>query len=155
VKIPEPNETEDNIVAFWVPDHTPSPQKPHDFEYRVLWQMDRTTRPPQSWAAQTRRGRGGYEGYVRPDNSIQFVIDFEGPELRELPPHTQVDAAMWIDSNGSLLEQNVFYDEVTGGQRMIVRFRRVDDSKPVEIHASIRKGSETVSETWSYILPPD
>ncbi len=154
VEIPEPNETEDNIVAFWVPDHPPPPQRPYDFEYRVLWEMDRTTRPPQSWVAQTRRGLG-YEGYVHPDNSIQFVIDFEGPALRKLPPLTQVDAAVWIDPNGKLLEKNVFYDEVTRGQRMVVRFNRVDDSKPVEIHASVRKGSETLSETWSYILPPD
>jgi len=37
VQIPAPDETNDNIVAYWVPDAVPRPKEPYDFEYR-LWQ---------------------------------------------------------------------------------------------------------------------
>jgi periplasmic glucans biosynthesis protein len=36
-----------------------------------------------------------------------------------------------------------------------VRFRRLDRAKPVELRAHLHRGSEVLSETWSYILPPD
>ena len=46
VQLPTPDETNDNIVAYWVPDAPPAPQQPLDFGYRMLWQKDNETRPP-------------------------------------------------------------------------------------------------------------
>jgi len=151
VQIPVPNETNDNIVAYWVPDSPPQPKKPYDFEYRVLWEKNPDTRPPLAWVAQTRRGRG----YTRQqDNSIEFNVDFEGPTLKRLKVTAKVEATIAIDANGELLEHHTYRNEVTGGWRLTMRFRRLDDSKPVELRASLRRESETLSETWSYILPP-
>jgi glucans biosynthesis protein len=151
VQIPVPDETNDNIVAYWIPDNAPTPKKPYDFEYRVLWEKNPDTRPPLSWVAQTRRGRG----YTRrPDNSIEFTVDFEGPALKKLAMTAKLEANISIDSNGELLEHHTYRNEVTGGWRLTMRFRRLDDSKPVELRGALRRESETVSETWSYILPP-
>ncbi len=41
----------------------------------------------------------------------------------------------------------------TGGARVELHFRRKDDTKPVELRVALRNGT-TVSETWSYALPP-
>jgi glucans biosynthesis protein len=41
----------------------------------------------------------------------------------------------------------------SGGARLELHFRRNDDAKPVELRASLRAG-DSVSETWSYALPP-
>jgi glucans biosynthesis protein len=151
VQIPVPNETNDNIVAYWVPDNLPQPKKPYDFEYRLLWEKNPDTRPPLAWVAQTRRGRG----YGRnPDNSIEFNVDFEGPALKKLTATAMVEASIAIDANGEILEHRTYRNEVTGGWRLTLRFRRLDDSKPVELRGSLRRESETLSETWSYILPP-
>ena len=80
VQIPTPDETNDNIVAFWVPDEAPAPRTPLDVEYRIRWQKNADTKPPLAWVAQTRRGHG----YTRqPDSSIGFVVDFEGPALKD------------------------------------------------------------------------
>ena len=38
VQIPTPDETNDNIVAFWVPQALPAPGKPLDIAYKVHWQ---------------------------------------------------------------------------------------------------------------------
>jgi glucans biosynthesis protein len=151
VQIPAPDETNDNIVAYWVPDAAPAPKEPFDFEYRLLWQKDVETRPPLAWVAQTRRGRG----YMRkPDASLSFVVDFQGPVLDKLPADAKPEALVTADSNAEILERNAYRNEVTGGWRMIVRLRRIDDAKPVELRGLLRNGDQPLSETWSYILPP-
>jgi glucans biosynthesis protein len=152
VQIPTPDETNDNIVAFWVPDDPPKPGQPLDLEYRLLWERENDTRPPLSWVTQTRRGHG----YMRkPDESIiQYVIDFDGPALRKLPSDATVEAVFTVDANATLVETNAFRNEVTGGFRTVVRIRRIDDKKPVEMRAFLRKDNLTLSETWSYVLPP-
>lgn len=40
VEIPTPDETNDNIVAFWNPETQPEVGKPLDFAYRLHWTMD-------------------------------------------------------------------------------------------------------------------
>jgi glucans biosynthesis protein len=150
VQIPTPDETNDNIVAFFSPDAPPQPQQPYDFEYRMLWQKDNETRPSLAYVAQTRRGHG----YLRkPDDSISLMIDFEGPVLRRLPPDTPVQGVVSADANIELLEANAYRNDVSGGWRLALRIRRQDDKKPGELRAFLRNGSTTLSETWSYILP--
>lgn len=151
VQIPSPNETNDNIVAFWVPDVPPQAGQSLDMEYTLQWQMTNDVKPPLAWVAQTRRGRG----YTRnPDGSIGFIIDFEGSALEKLPPDAKVDGVISVDGNGELLERTTYRNEVTGGWRVSLRLHRLDDNKPVEMRAYLRSEAATLSETWSYILPP-
>ncbi|GAB3542189.1 glucan biosynthesis protein G [Noviherbaspirillum agri] len=152
IQIPTPDETNDNIVAFWVPDQPPRPGMPFDVEYRLLWQKDAEQRPPSAWAVQTRRGHG----WVRkPDDSIALAVDFEGPALKKLTADAKVEAAISSDANGKVLETNTIRNELTGGWRMTVRLRRNDDKKPVELRGYLNSNNNALSETWSYILPPD
>ena len=152
VQIPTPDETNDNIVTYWVPDAPPKPGVPFDFEYRLLWQKEKEKRPPLSWVTQTRRGHG----YLRkPDDSIALMVDFEGPALSKLPAEAKPEAVVSVDSNGKLLETNTIRNEVTGGWRMTLRMTRTDTTKPVELRGFLRNNNLTLSETWSYILSPD
>jgi glucans biosynthesis protein len=152
VQIPVPDETNDNIVAYWVPERQPKPREPFAYGYRVLWQKDRETKPPLAWVRETRRGRG----YVKAeDGTIELHIDFEGPTLTRLPPSADVNIALWADPNGEVVERHTRRNEVTGGWRSVVRLRRVDRAKPVELRAHLNYNSEVLSETWSYILPPE
>ncbi|HZP92853.1 MAG TPA: glucan biosynthesis protein, partial [Burkholderiales bacterium] len=152
VQIPVPDETNDNIVAYWVPDNPPPPLQPYDFEYRVLWQKDPDTRPPLSWVTQTRRGRG-YPHAA--DGSMGIVVDFDGTALKALPADAKLEALVSADANGEILQRSFYRNEVTGGERLVLRLRRVDDKKPVELRGYLHNGNDTVSETWSYILPGD
>ncbi len=151
VQIPSPDETNDNIVAYWVPEVLPKPNEAYDFAYRVQWQLSGETKPPGAWVAQTRRGRG----YVKkPDGSIGFMIDFEGPNLKKLPPDAKLEDVVTAGDNGEILEHAAYRNEVTGGVRLALRLRRADANKPVELRAFLRSGGETLSETWTYALPP-
>ncbi|HEV2220098.1 MAG TPA: glucan biosynthesis protein G [Casimicrobiaceae bacterium] len=150
VQIPTPDETNDNIVAFFTPDNPPPPGEPLDLEYRMLWQKDSETRPPLAWVAQTRRGHG----YLRkPDDSIALMVDFEGPALRKLSAGAAVKAVVTTDPNVDVIESNTFHNDATGGWRLALRIKRRDDKKPGELRAFLRSGNATLSETWSYILP--
>jgi glucans biosynthesis protein len=152
VQIPTPDETNDNIVAYWVPDTPPPLKQALDFEYRLTWQRESDTQPPLSWVVQTRRGHG----YVRkPDDSISYVIDFDGPALHKLAADAPVEAVFTLDANAQMLESNAYRNEITGGWRTTVRFKRLDDKKPVELRAFLRLNNATLSETWSYVLPPN
>jgi glucans biosynthesis protein len=151
VQIPTPDETNDNVVAFWVPDTPPPLRQPYDFEYRLLWQHDALTLPPLAWVAQSRRG----QGYMRKaDDGIAYVIDFEGPNLRKLAADAPVEAVFTVDGNAELVESNAYRNEVTGGWRATLRVKRLDDKKPVELRAYLRLANATLSETWSYVIPP-
>jgi len=152
VQIPTPDETNDNIVAFWVPDATPAPRTPIDLEYRIRWQKESEMRPPLAYVAQTRRGHG----YSRtPDPSVGFLVDFEGPVFRKLPNAAVVESVVTVDGNGELLENRAYPNEVSGGYRLRVRVKPLDPRKPVELRAFLRAGTDTLSTTWSYILPPE
>ncbi len=151
VQIPSPDETNDNIVVYWIPDASAAPQEPVDFEYRLLWQMQNETHPPQSWVTQTRRGHG-YRKVQ--DKSLDFVVDFEGPALTKLPRDSPVEPVVTAVSNAQILESNAYPNDETGGYRLTIRFNRMDDAKPVELRAFLRNKSGTLSETWSYLLPP-
>ncbi len=151
VQIPTPDETNDNIVAYWIPDKAPVPLQPFDLDYRIRWQKDKETKPPLAWVAQTRRGHA----YIRqPDNSINFIIDFEGPALQRLTADDAVEAAVTADDNGEIASADVHRNDVTKGYRISLRVKPKDAKKPVELRAALRDKQQTLSETWSYVLSP-
>ncbi|KIF83191.1 glucan biosynthesis protein G [Noviherbaspirillum autotrophicum] len=152
IQIPTPDETNDNVVAFWVPDTPPRPGQPYDVEYRLLWQKDADRRPPLAWAVQTRRGHGWLR---KADDSIALSVDFEGPALKKLAGDAQVEAVVSTDANARLIEVNAYRNAASGGWRMTARLARSDDKKPVELRGYLRSANTTLSETWSYILPPE
>ncbi len=152
VLIPTPDETNDNIVAYWVPDNPPKPKQPFDYEYRLLWQKDGEQQPPLSWVTQTRLGQGQTRN--KEDTSFSLVVDFEGPAFGKLPANVRIDPVVSADANGELLKTSVQRNEATGGWRMTMVMRRKDETKPVELRGYLRNGNTTLSETWSYILPP-
>ncbi len=169
VLIPTPDETNDNIVAFWVPNAPPAPGQALDFAYRLSWQKDGGVRPPVASVLQTRRGHG----YIKtPDDTQRLIVDFEDPPAPKAEVATgkgksskskavvtassePVTGSVWMDDNAELIEKQTFRNEMTGGWRMSFRFRHRDNEKPIEMRAYLKRGNAQVSETWSYLYPPN
>ena len=153
VEIPSPDETNDNIVAYWIADARPDLAQPLEFAYRLHWQKQVETRPASAWVAQTRRG----EGYPRKrDQATAFVIDYKGPMLAALgdaPDSGSVKADVSADANGEIIENDARRNPVTGGWRVSLRVKQRSADKPVELRARLQRENQE-SETWSYILPP-
>jgi glucans biosynthesis protein len=151
VLIPTPDETNDNVVAYWVPETPPSLREPLDVEYRLRFQRDAEARGPQSYVSATRRGHG----YTRSaDATLGFVIDFEGSALAKLAQDVAIESVVTAVANAEIVENIASRNEVTGGVRVRLRVRRIDDKLPVDLRAFLRSGGNTLSTTWSYIIPP-
>ena len=148
VQLPTPDETHDNIVAYWVPAQLPMAGQPLDIGWQVNWQGDAQQRPPAAWVAQTRVGRS-YAALA--PNEQQLIVDFTGPDL---PKTGEVRAIASADSNGQITEQNVYRVEASGAWRMTLRVKPLDPSRPVELRAYLSSGPNTLSETWTHILAP-
>jgi glucans biosynthesis protein len=153
VQIPTKDETNDNVVAYWVPREGPKPGTAFAIAYRVAWQRDNEMRPPTSWVTQTRRGHGFQ---TAGEDTIQFTVDFEGPAIAKLAEDDEdpLTADFNAGSNGQTLEVVTHKHDVTGGWRMTAKVKRVDKDKPIELRAQLKHAGQPVSETWSYIVPP-
>jgi glucans biosynthesis protein len=149
VQLPTPDETHDNVVAYWVPATLPAPGQPLDIAWRVDWQGDAQQRPPQAWVAQT---RVGHSFATLAKNEQQYIVDFTGPAL---PSTGALQAVASANSNGRITEQNVYRVEATGAWRMALRVQTLNPAQPVELRAFLTApsstGPQTVSETWTYI----
>jgi glucans biosynthesis protein len=144
------DETNDNIVAYWVPDAIPAPGQPLDLAYRLHWQGTQMQRPPGAWVTQTRIGRGYSE---LAEDEQQFVVDFSGPALAALPPDAKVQAVVTAPSNGQILESNAYRVEATGVWRMTVRVKQLRPTEPTELRGFLQSDNHALTETWSNILP--
>jgi glucans biosynthesis protein len=152
VQLPTPDETNDNIVAYWVPDELPALGEPFDLAYRLHWQSAETAlEPPGGWVVQSRVGRGYRE---LAEDEQQFIVDFAGPTLERLPADAAVQAVVSAPSNGEILETNAYFVEPTGRWRMTVRVKQLDVTKPTELRGFLQSGSDVLTETWSNLVPP-
>jgi glucans biosynthesis protein len=151
VQLHTPNETNDNVVAYWVPERLPAPGQPLDLAYRLHWQGARVVqRPPGAWVTQSRVGRGYRE---LADDEQQFMVDFVGPSLAELPSSAPVRAVVSAPVNGDILETNAYRVEATGAWRMMVLVKQLDATKPVELRGYLQNGADVLTETWSNLVP--
>ncbi|MCU0968745.1 MAG: glucan biosynthesis protein G [Rubrivivax sp.] len=148
--LPTPDETEDNVVAYWTPEPTPAPGSELRFAWRVHWQGEAKALPPGAHAVQTRRGRS----WAPPlPGETQFIVDFDGPALRALPRDARVEAVATPLLNARVIEANA-YPHPYGGWRMQLRVQRIDAAAPLELRAFLRHGAQALTETWTPLLPP-
>ena len=151
LQLPTPDETEDNIVAAWVPARAPAIGHPLDLAYRIHWQGDAQQTPPSGWTVQSRRGRG----WATPEpGELQYIVDFDGPALRALPPDAAVDAVVTPLANARLIHAHA-WPHPNGGWRMALRVQRLNPSQPIELRAFLQNGATALTETWTALIPQD
>lgn len=160
VEIPTPDETNDNIVAFWTPDQLPPKGQPIRADYTMHWTMDERAifAKDLAWVKQTMRTAGEITqaNLIRHlDGSLGFVIDFEGPVLANLPPNTQVRPSFSVSDNAEVIENVIQPNPVTKGYRVTLRIKVKDPKKVVEMREALVSNGKVLSETWSYQIPPD
>lgn len=156
VQLPTPDETHDNVVAYWVPAQLPAAGQPLELSYELAWQGEAQQRPPASWVTQTRRGYGYSKlSAAEQTSQPQYVIDFTGPALDALPANAPVKAVVTADANGRVLQTLAYPNPATRTWRVTVRVARVDPAQPVELRAFLQHNNDTVSETWTHLLLPE
>jgi periplasmic glucans biosynthesis protein len=145
VEIPSRKETNDNIVAYWMPRVLPAVGQPFEIAYRMTFQNPDPLPAYAGRAAATRMGLGDKEELTR------IVVDFEGPKIKALPESAPIKAVIALGAEGQLVQQAVFRNAVTGGWRLSFQVKR-PKGKPLELRAFLQNGKDILTETWSYQL---
>jgi len=151
VQIPTPDETNDNIVAYWVPATLPAHGAPLDLAYRMRWQGNAEQHPPGAWVTQTRSGRSFA---TLGKGEEQVIVDFTGPSLAALPADAKVEAVVTGVANVDVVSTNVYRNEANGTWRLALRFKQRKADEPVELRAFLQHGKDILSETWTHVIPP-
>lgn len=151
-----PDETHDNIAAYWVPAVTPQPGTPLEFSWRVHWQGQAQRLPPGAHVTQTRTGYG-YTKSPQPKQRHKMLIDFAAPASAEQAQNLQVpvEAVATASTNARVVRVHAYPNPARKGWRATLEFDRVDAKQAVELRVFLRQGANTVSETWSYALAPE
>jgi periplasmic glucans biosynthesis protein len=84
--------------------------------------------------------------------TYRFHVDFAGGAIEKLRPRAAVTANVSAGENGQVLEHFVEYNEAIKGWRLSI-LARPGSGQPLTLRAFLREGDNTVSETWSYVLP--
>ncbi|WP_225411382.1 glucan biosynthesis protein [Stigmatella hybrida] len=144
VEIPTREEIHDNIVAAWVPEQPLTPGTERRFAYRLYWGFEPPRAPPGATVLSTRIAAGSTP------KARRFVIDFSGGGAAGDAPAEAVITA----SRGQVLHPIAQRNTVTGGWRATFELLPDDSSAPIELRGFLKTGSETLTETWSYLWTP-
>lgn len=157
-----PDETHDNVAAYWVPEKMPAPGEALELAYQIAWQGKNQQLPPNSWVTQSRRGIGYSKlGADALGQQIQFVIDFAGPALDALPDDAKVQAVTTTSANARVVESLAYRNPATGAWRMTLRLERLNAAanntpaqaaQPIEVRAFLQHEQHTLSETWTNLI---
>jgi glucans biosynthesis protein len=155
VELPTPDETSDNIVAFWNPAGKPKGGEELLFGYFLHWGERMPFNPPLARTVATRTGIGGVVGRKRDYFSWRFVVDFAGGKLAGLPAEAKVEPVITV-SRGEVEITSARPLESISGYRAMFDLRPLDESTaPVDLRMYLRLGNEALTETWIYQwLPP-
>lgn len=161
IEIPTADETNDNIVAFWVTEKDYQPGDELEAKYRINFTLEEEKRYPSDVARvkQTLYSLGDEKqvNLVRKlDGSLSYVIDFVGENLAALPKDTPIKAAININDNGELVSNRLMYNPIYKGWRVIINFKVKDSDKPTEMYISLVTDdgkNQQLTETWNAQYP--
>ncbi len=149
-----PDETHDNIAAYWVPQRLPPAGQPIDIAWRVHWTRDDLPATPLARVQQTRRGHGFQAAPLAPERR-QLHVDFAGASLQALAEGAAVEAVASGNANVRGLRANAYPHIERGRWRVSLDFERIDARQPVELRLQLRLAGNLLSETWAYALSPE
>ena len=152
-ELPTPDETEDNLVAFWRPDAVPAAGTELRLAYRLHWCLDVPGGGDGPLRAiETRAGSGesiGIDPEVDPQRGTRlFTIDFAGPALPDAD--AAVEAVVTV-TGGELSSAIAAPNDPLDAWRAYVRVRPDPEAEgPVEIRCYLALEDRALSETWLY-----
>jgi glucans biosynthesis protein len=154
VELSAPDETYDNIVAFWHPAQAPQPGEELLFNYRLHWGTSPRFAPPLAQTVATRTGIGGVVGQKRKYFSWRFAVDFAGGELAALPRKAEVEPVITA-SRGRIEITSARPQKEIKGYRAMFDLRPTDAStEPIDLRLYLRLDGQPLTETWSYQWTP-
>ncbi len=152
VQIPTPDETNDNIVAFWQPGDAVQRGKPLKQRYRVLFGDESVANSRLASARESFVGDGMRVGGGNEEGALRLIVDFAGGPLDALDADAAVIGEVEMQHEGELIEQFVQYLPALKRWRLSMLVRPAAD-QALALRAHLREGENSLSETWQYEIP--
>ncbi|UXZ53246.1 glucan biosynthesis protein [Halomonas sp. 7T] len=152
VEIPTPDETHDNIVAYWVSEEAFNAGESRRLHYRTYTLNTQSDAHTLGRAVRSRQGSAAVPGQPPTETAKQrqFIVDFNGGVLDDISADQPVELDISSLTGEILLPQVAALPD--GGWR--VRFRIPDDT-PNDIRLRLLLNNAPISETWNYVWYPD
>ena len=151
VQLPSPDETNDNIVAFWTPGAKVTPEKPIVLDYQLKLGDRSIAGEETGWATNTLVGDGSRIGGGATKGAYRIIVDFTGGVLNKLSPNTRLTASVTALEDGELVDHYVEYVPDLRCWRLSILARPFENAS-LSLRAFLSKGKETLTETWTYRL---
>jgi len=156
VEIPSHSNNNDNIDAFWGPDSPVGKGQRLSFGYTLTFGRPDIPGEPMGHAASTRIGIVSKTHRANPPKGAYHInVDFAGGRLKGLSPNAQVMGVVSAQNGGKVLEHYVQYIPPLHQWRLDIVARPGAPDKALRLRAFLKTGKRTLTETWSYQLPPD
>jgi glucans biosynthesis protein len=150
LELPTPDETHDNIVAYWEPRQPYEPGQEVVFTYR-LRAISTSPMHPGGRVVNTFVAPARASGSNTPTDPTtrRFLIDFAGGELPfYLNEPALVEVVPWT-SVGRIFHTSVVPNLHTRGFRAAVDVK-LEPGQSTDLRAFLRTGQKALTETWTY-----
>ncbi|EAU43147.1 periplasmic glucan biosynthesis protein [Fulvimarina pelagi HTCC2506] len=149
VEIPTATETNDNIVAFWIPEQRAEAGSSMEFSYRMRWGLDVEPAQDRARVSSTLTGIGGNAADTDEEQTTRrMVVNFTGGPAADLPDDAEIEPEIEVTSAGRLLNSAVARLP-GGGWRVSLELERIEE-RPVEMRVKLTMLRRSISETWMY-----
>lgn len=152
--LPAPNETNRNVVAFFVADHKVQPGEELAYDYDIHFGDERISRQPLARAVNTFVGNARSIDQNNEPGSYLIAVNFAGDNLARLPGNAPVVARVTALEGGQVLRQYVQRIPQLKGWRLTMQVKP-GEGKPLQLRAYLAQEENALSETWTYHLPAD
>ena len=151
VELPTSDETNDNIVAAFVPKEPLEPGKPFAFAYRITALSDSARLSPGGRAINTYRTQARALGSAETAaaGSARFIVDFAGGELAYFSADPGQVEAVASASNGKITRTFLVPNSHTGGFRAALDVQ-AEPGQSASLRVFLRSGTRALTETWTF-----
>ena len=151
VELPTGHETNDNIVAFFVPKDAPELGKPFSYAYRLGASLDPSELSPNGRTLNTYQTTAAALGSADAPvpGSRRFIIDFNGGDLAYYAADPQLVEVVPSASQGKIVRSFIVPNAHTKGFRAVIDVV-LDPGQSADLRAFLRTDTRALTETWTF-----
>ena len=155
VEIPSQSETNDNIVAYWVPERPFRAGEEVRYRYSLIATNGEVGADAVARVSATRIGWAAIPGESRPPptSERQFIVEFSGETLNRLSGDSPIEADLSLQS-GAYRDLHVTKMPNASGWRVSFKLSP-EKANPVDMRLALRWGEQQLSEVWNYVWYPN
>lgn len=154
VEIPTDSETNDNIVAFWSPEAGDASKPSRDLRYTLDFGAPDITGEALGQVLATFVGTGPATGRTKARSAYRIAVDFGDGALAGVKPDAELQGVVSGLDGTTVQSHSVRWIAPSGRWRLAIDATPAT-GKPLALRAFLKQGADTLTETWSYALPPD